>query len=72
MYIADNHVSDMLWNMKEHSVTPGGVMEYHIPNGLGNNGGTIIVGEWVEYTKKDGEQNMFFLVHSWDNEEAII
>ncbi len=70
MYFPDNHVTGMLWCMKEHSVD-NSITEYRIPNNLNNGGGTVIKGEWINYVRKNGEHNMSFLIHSWENEVDI-
>lgn len=60
MYFADNHVSGMLWNMKEVEVKDG-IYFYLIPQFIPFHF-TSVVGEWVPR----GNDN-YFLVHSWNN-----
>lgn len=61
MYIADNHVAGMLWEMKGYKRTIDGLMEYMFPQhtpGLY----TMIVGEWFTHKEED-----YFLIHEWNN-----
>lgn len=60
MFVADKFVTEMLWQQKE-VVYKAGETTYIIASCIPHIY-TKIVGEWFE---KNNE--MFFLVHSWDN-----